>query len=178
MQGVSEDMDTVLQASQQTHWAAMLLDSTLSRTRRMKALLMLLFCEHWSIRIAAHKDREAVRMLCESNGIKLCKQLTTHENIEMDEKRNKKRKAKHSKKHKKGRKHSRRTSSDSDMSRELIDQADTDDLIDSPYTQGAGDMWDLAFGPYKAVSAFRDIPEHILSMCACIRFDAYVKPHG
>ncbi len=179
MQGVSEDMDKVLQASQQTHWAAMLLDSSLSRTRRMKRLIMLLFCEHWSIMTGSQKDREAVHSVCESNGIALCQQVTTNENAEMDEKRYKKRKAKHSKKDKKRRKHNRRKSSDSDMSRNLIDQSDTDDFVTtSPDAQDAGGLWDVVFGPYRVVSAFRDIPEHILSICACIRFGAYVKAHG
>ena len=179
MQVVSEDINEVLQASQQTHWAAMLLDSSLSRTRRMKGLIVLMFCEQWSIRSEHLKDREAVHNLCESNGIALCKQLTTHENPDPDGKREKKRKGKHSRKHKKRRKHTRRTSSDSDMSKDLMDQSDTDDVVTtSQHTQDAGEVWDLASKPYKVVTAFRDISEHILSICACIRFDAYVKAHG
>ena len=176
MQAVAGDMNKVLQASEQTHWAAMLLDSSLSRTRRMKGLIMLLFCEHWSIRAAAQKDRDAVHRLCESNGIALCEQVTLHEHPEREMQRSKKRKAKHNKKHKKRRKQTRRDSSDSDTHR---DQSDTDDPLDTaPHTAAAGAAWDLAFDPYKATVVFGDVPEHILSMCACIRYEAYVKFHG
>ena len=142
----------------------------------MKGLIMLMFCEHWSVRSEHLKDREAVHNSCESNGIALCKQLTTHEIPEPNGKREKKRKGKHSRKHKKRRKYTRRNSSDSDMSKDLMDQSDTDDGVTT--SQDAGQVWDLAFDPYKVVTAFGDIPEHILSICACIRFDAYVKAHG
>ena len=176
MQGLAGDMKKVLQASERTHWAAMLLDSSLSRTRRMKGLIMLLFCEHWSIRGAAQKDRDAVPSLCESNGIALCEQSMLPEHPDREMQSTKKRKGKHSKKHKKKRKHTRRDSTDSDTHRA---HSDTDDLQDTaPHTAVAGAVWDLAFDTYKATVAFGDISEHILSICACIRYEAYVKVHG
>ena len=46
VQDAEVKMNRVLEASQQTHWAAFLLDSSLSRTRRMKGLILQLLCEH------------------------------------------------------------------------------------------------------------------------------------
>ena len=174
-QDVKEDMGRVLEASQHTHWAAMLLDSSLSRTRRVKGLIMLLFCEHWSIRRAAQEDRDTVQRMCESNGIALLRQVRSHEHAEEEMVGRKRRKAKHRKEHKKRRRREKRDSSDS----ESLIPSDTVDIIDATlHPQHAGEMWDLTFGPYNLTSAFGDVPEHILSLCACIRFEAYVKARG
>lgn len=176
MQDVKEDMGRVLEASQRTHWAAMLLDSSLSRTRRMKGLVMLLFCEHWSIRGATQGDTDVVQSICESNGIALLRQVRLNVHAEGEKVSRKRRKAKHHKEHKKRRRREERGSSDSDF---VTDLSDTGDIIDTTlHPQHAGVVWDLAFGPYKVTSALGDIPEQILSICACIRFEAYVKACG
>ncbi len=178
VQDVAEDMGHVSLELEQTHWAAFLLDSSLSRTRRMKGLILQLFCEHWSIKAAIQRDEDVVHGLCRSNGIVLSRQAITEEAADWQRDKIKKRKAKHSKKQKKRKKHKRRDSSDSDLPE---DHSETDslDFDNRMHQQDAGsEVWDLAIGAYKATGARNSVPELMMSICACVKFEAYVKAHA
>ena len=167
-------MNRVLEASQQTHWAAFLLDSSLSRTRRMKGLILQLFCEHWSIKTALMKGSEELHSICSSNGLQLLRRKDeeshdggSHRHLKKDRKR----KAKHSKRHKKRTK------------RESLDTTESEDMFDVEAEQSSErlsaldrdvEVWDLEFGPYKGRCAAKDAAEMITSICACVRYQAYM----
>ena len=172
VQDAEVKMNRVLEASQHTHWAAFLLDSSLSRTRRMKGLVLQLFCEHWSIKTAMTEDSDQLRSICSSNGL----QLTRRKDEESHDggnhrhgKKDRKRKAKHSKRHKKRRK---RESPDTESE-------DIFDVETEQFNEGLSaldrdmEVWDLEFGPYKGSCAAKDAAEMITSICACVRYQAY-----
>ena len=167
-------MSRVLEASEQTHWAAFVLDSSLSRTRRMKGLILQLFCEHWSIKTALRKDPEDLHSICSSNGLQLSRRKDekshdggSHRHLKMDRKR----KAKHSKRHKKRRKHK---SPDTTISEDKFDM-ETEESNEGPLALDRDvEVWDLEFGPYKGSCARKDAAEMITSICACVRYQTYV----
>ena len=165
----------MLQAAEQTQWAALLLDSSLSRTRRMKSLLLQLFCEHWSMMKALKEDQGALQSMCKANRILLSRHSAPESVGEAEAQMgsSRKRKIKHSRKHKKRRKHRRkdRSESEEDSGDEMLDSAD------APYDSAASEAWEVSLGAYKTSCAFKDIPDVVASMSACIRFAAYVKAH-
>ena len=165
----------MLQAAEQTHWAALLLDSSLSRTRRMKGLLLQLFCEHWSMMRALEEDQGALQSMCEANGILLSRR-SGPESVEEAEAQmgsSRKRKIKHSRKHKKRKKHRRKDRSESEegSDNEMLDYAD------APYDSAASEAWDVSLGAYNMRCAFKGIPDAVASMSAWTRFAAYVNAH-
>ena len=167
-------MSRVLEASQHTSWAAFLLDSSLSRTRRMKGLILQLFCEHWSIKTALTKDSEELHSICSNNGLQLsrCKDEESHyRGNQRHLKKDKKRKAKHSKRHKKGRK---RKSPDTTESEDMFDVETEQSNERLSALDRDMEVWDLEFGPYKGSCAAKDAAEMISSICACVRYQAYM----
>ena len=174
VQDAEVKMNRVLEASQQTHWAAFLLDSSLSRTRRMKGLILQLFCEHWSINAALLKDPKALHSICSSNGLQLSRRKDektseggNHGHLKMDRKR----KAKRSKRHKKRKK---RRSPDTTESEDMF-EFETDQSSEGALMLDRDlEVWDLEFGPYKGSCAAKDAAEMITSICACVRYQAYV----
>lgn len=171
-QDAAGEISRVVQAIMHTHWAAFLLDKDLSRTRRMKGLILQLFCEHWSLKAAAQQDPEALHSICKSSGIQLARHAEQScKDVGSLSRKDRKRKAKHREKHKKDKKHKERESSENnhEFTAEDLDFDNAHQLDDVH-----ADLWDIAQGAYKASCASRDAPQYIMYMSACARFETYV----
>ncbi len=165
----------MLQAAEETHWAALLLDSSLSRTRRIKILLLQLFCEHWSMTRAWREDQGALQSMCETNGIALSRhpEPKSAERAEAQTGSGRKKEAKHCRKHKKRKKRRRKDRSETEEDSE----GEWLQVLDAQYYSAASESWEVSWGGYRTSCTFRDIPDAVASISACVRFAAYVNAH-
>ncbi len=173
-QGVVEKLKEVHGSIGSDRWADLLADKSLSRTRRMKSMILQLFASRHTLENAFQSGQEAITATFRCNNVLYsdtsASLIDGGSQVHIDrtpgllksdkhfEKKNKHKKKSHSSKRKRKR---------------HISDSDDDSLIDVGAASPAPVHWQVSFGQYSGECRESDAAECLHMLAACIRMDAW-----